>query len=365
MRDYAKVSPRFWLHGSGKRLRGDTEAQLVALHLLTGPSSTMIGLYYLPLPMLAHETGLSVDNARAAMERVCSSGFAAYDDQSELVWVRNAAEFEFGDGKKLGAKREKGIANQLLRFGGHRFVRDFLFRYGTRYRILVDGVDPESLDGEPADTTATPSEAVSGGIVSSENRASGFGHQGTRVPGYQGYQGSADAAALEGENTHQSRKTIGRTPLDHIAEHAWRSREQKRGLPALELSESDRGHIRAIVIEQEKAHRQNPKVTIEALFDEWHRDEWFGLFGASLAQLRKQLRSVINAVVDSKHRPKLKQDHAAQPQRYEPKVPNYHTGEADRIAAIKWVPPTDEEKAASAKFREEFEAMPDPMAGVL
>ena len=37
VRDYGKVSPQFWVGKTGKRLRGDMEAQIVALYLMTSP----------------------------------------------------------------------------------------------------------------------------------------------------------------------------------------------------------------------------------------------------------------------------------------------------------------------------------------
>ena len=44
MRDYAKIRPVFWTRGTGKKLRGDPEAQVVALYLMSAPLSHMTGL---------------------------------------------------------------------------------------------------------------------------------------------------------------------------------------------------------------------------------------------------------------------------------------------------------------------------------
>jgi hypothetical protein len=50
MRDYAKVAPTFWNGETGKKIRElGRDAQVVALYLITCPSSNWIGLYYLPL----------------------------------------------------------------------------------------------------------------------------------------------------------------------------------------------------------------------------------------------------------------------------------------------------------------------------
>ena len=88
MRDYAKVSPAFWMGETGRKLRGmGSEVQLVALYLLTSPSANMIGLYYLPIPVLCHETGMSREGASKALRRAFEGGFASYDEASETVWV--------------------------------------------------------------------------------------------------------------------------------------------------------------------------------------------------------------------------------------------------------------------------------------
>lgn len=160
MRDYAKTSPRFWTRGSGKRLRGDHEAQVVAQYLLSGPESNMIGLYHLTLPALAHHIGSPLEGASKALRRVCAEGFAAYDDENELVWVFNAAKIEFGDGLKLGDKRISGIAKQLQTVGNHPFVRGFLHLYGEAYRVKIDEIEASPFEA-PLEALASPLEGAS------------------------------------------------------------------------------------------------------------------------------------------------------------------------------------------------------------
>lgn len=70
MRDYAKVSPRFWLGETGRELRkAGAEAQVVAFYLMTSPHANMLGLYYLPVLYLAHETGLGLEGASKGLQR--------------------------------------------------------------------------------------------------------------------------------------------------------------------------------------------------------------------------------------------------------------------------------------------------------
>lgn len=135
MRDYAKVSPQFWTKGSGKRLRGDPDAQVLALYLVTCPSANMIGIYYVPFVAIAHETGLGEKRAKAAMARLTVAGFADYDDDAELAWVPNMAAYQIGDTISGGDKRHKGVTGELSKYTGHRFAERFLETYGTAYGI--------------------------------------------------------------------------------------------------------------------------------------------------------------------------------------------------------------------------------------
>lgn len=88
MREYCKVSPQFWTGATGKEIRKTgRDAQLVALYLLTCPNSNWIGLYYMPLPTLCHETGLKPEGAWKALRSLSEAQFAYFDDASEHVFV--------------------------------------------------------------------------------------------------------------------------------------------------------------------------------------------------------------------------------------------------------------------------------------
>lgn len=64
MRDFTKLSPKFWISKSQKKIRdAGPEAMIVALYLLSSPHSNMLGFYYLPLPLIAYETGLGLEGA--------------------------------------------------------------------------------------------------------------------------------------------------------------------------------------------------------------------------------------------------------------------------------------------------------------
>lgn len=135
MRDYGKVSTLFWTRGSGKRLRGDPEAQLVALYLVTNPWASSFGVYYLPIAVIANDTGSPFEGASEALARVIQAGFAKYDLASELVWVPNLPKLEIGSSLSGGDKRKKHLQEQLEKLGNHPFAVEFFDVYGADFGL--------------------------------------------------------------------------------------------------------------------------------------------------------------------------------------------------------------------------------------
>lgn len=91
MRDYSKVNGQFWTGKTGKALRGDAQAQLVALYLVTSPHSNMIGVFHCPVLYIAHETGNATeDSVPLAWKKV--GGFLAIanlpDDERRLHYIK-------------------------------------------------------------------------------------------------------------------------------------------------------------------------------------------------------------------------------------------------------------------------------------
>jgi hypothetical protein len=136
MREYAKVAPQFWTGLTGKKIRAmGPEVQVVALYLLTCPSSRMIGLYYLPLPVLCHEVGCPIEGASKALSVLESAGFAYYDTEQELVWVPEMARFQISEGLHPRDKRIIGIEKELELFRKSRFLKEFRDRYGKAFHL--------------------------------------------------------------------------------------------------------------------------------------------------------------------------------------------------------------------------------------
>lgn len=97
MREYAKISPAFWMGETGRKLRGHPHGQIVAMYLMTCPHANMLGMYYMPLVTIAHETGLTMEQASQGMAECVATGFCKFCPASDFVWVINMARHQMGD----------------------------------------------------------------------------------------------------------------------------------------------------------------------------------------------------------------------------------------------------------------------------
>lgn len=139
MRDYAKVSPQFWVWVRREGL--DPDAILVALYLVTCPASNMFGMYYLVVEEMAHylfgrSAPLEETFARAsrALQEVCERGFCCHDPASGMVWVRNMAGWQvLSDWEPLKASdnRVKQVNKEYLRLPENPFLSDIFDRYSV------------------------------------------------------------------------------------------------------------------------------------------------------------------------------------------------------------------------------------------
>jgi hypothetical protein len=109
MRDYSVIVPSFWIGETGKKLRGDVNAQVLALYLMTCPHSTMTGVFHCPILYMAHETGLTMEGATKALARLSEEGFCEYDEVSECVFVVRMAAYQIAESLKPGDKRILGV----------------------------------------------------------------------------------------------------------------------------------------------------------------------------------------------------------------------------------------------------------------
>lgn len=156
-REYGKVAHQYWTGDTGKALRTHgRDVQLLGLYLVTNRHATMIGLYYLPLMLVSHETGLSLDEVTSALAHLRDEGYCQYDAAREVMWVREMARFQIGERLSAGDKRIPRIAEMLTEYQSSPLIRAFLARYQAAFRL------PDA----PQMPLGSPSEGASGGNFS-------------------------------------------------------------------------------------------------------------------------------------------------------------------------------------------------------
>lgn len=135
MRDYGVVSPRFWIGSTGKALRGNAPAQVLALYLMTSPHANMIGVFHCPLIYMAHETGLSMEGALKALQSLIEAKFCTYEESSETVFVHRMAAFQIGDQLSEQDKRCKGVEREWNNIPSAQLRQAFFAIYSGAFHL--------------------------------------------------------------------------------------------------------------------------------------------------------------------------------------------------------------------------------------
>lgn len=136
MREYGKVSGKFWIGETGKKIRAaGADAQVVALYLMTGPHTNMLGLYYVAKMTIGHETGLGLEGASKALERCIEAGFCAYDEATEMVWVYEMASYQIADSLSPNDNRCTGVQNEYNGLLENPYLARFFERYQAAFHM--------------------------------------------------------------------------------------------------------------------------------------------------------------------------------------------------------------------------------------
>lgn len=159
-RDYATIRSSFWNGGTGKELRGDSEAQIVALYLLTCDSSCMSGIYKIALSTVSKETGVHLDMVYTIVKKLTLLGFLEFDDESDIVWVPNLPRYQVGASLKPTDKRRTALIGLLKAYSHHPFVVKFFDKYGETYDIHTDDLLISGKDIRKGIRTGCPFEGA-------------------------------------------------------------------------------------------------------------------------------------------------------------------------------------------------------------
>lgn len=203
MRDYSKVGPRFWTGETGRYLRLlGRDAQVIGFYLFTCPTANMIGLYYLPLSTLTHETGIEISTAEIVLERIAEAPsepltspfegvFARYDRHTETVFVTEMARHQIGERLSKKDNRHKAVTKELENYRKTPFFNDFLDRYSEPFELR------EVARNKPLPSpSGAPSKPRAGSGAGTEHTQSGFGPS-AFSDGGQGAEGKPPEGPIE------------------------------------------------------------------------------------------------------------------------------------------------------------------------
>lgn len=173
MSDYGIISPHFWTGDTGRKIQqiGGAEAQVVALYLMTCRHRNALGLFYLPIQYISHETGLPIEEVSKGLAALCEAEFCAYDTHTEMVWIYNMAIWQIAESLKPGDNRVKWINQKYKDLPKNPFLKDFYDKYADIFHLEA----PREYEGPSKplgrgfqDTVQTPEGPSKGLPVSSE-----------------------------------------------------------------------------------------------------------------------------------------------------------------------------------------------------
>jgi len=135
-KSYGSVYATFWTGKTGRRIRAlGPEASLIALYLMTCPNRVMTGLYYLPLVVLSHETGVPLEGASKVLRSLEELDFCTYEEGDEVVFVHALARWQVGKSLKPTDNQVKGIEAALEPYLDCELFKKFWELYATKYHL--------------------------------------------------------------------------------------------------------------------------------------------------------------------------------------------------------------------------------------
>ena len=130
MKDHMKFYPQFWTGKTGKATRQfGRDTQLVAIYLFSNPHANMLGIYYLPEILIAHETGVPLEITQKALQNLHQIGFCSIDTELEYVWVHEMAFYQIVKPNDRQIKELKTLYDSLPDLP---FLKDFHHKYEDR-----------------------------------------------------------------------------------------------------------------------------------------------------------------------------------------------------------------------------------------
>lgn len=146
MRDFIKFSPHFWSDKQGKQIKKlGYEARILSTYLLTCANSTMVGIYYLPMPLIIHETEIPFKGVLKTLRSLEKINFCTYDTEHEYAWVYEMGFSQIDKQLKPKDNRIKYIHNIVNKLPNLSFLPKFMEKYQQSFHLdLLKKAQPPS-----------------------------------------------------------------------------------------------------------------------------------------------------------------------------------------------------------------------------
>lgn len=163
---YRNVAQTAWTGETARAVkrRGGAEGLLVMQYLMTGPYTTMLGVYRLVVGYMGAETALGDAGATKGLRACIDADFCSYDEESEFVFVHQFAKWQIGAELASADKRCKGVQTAYEALPDNPFLGAFFDRYAHAFH-MTRRREPRAGDAPPSDlfgpVRVSPSEAPS------------------------------------------------------------------------------------------------------------------------------------------------------------------------------------------------------------
>jgi hypothetical protein len=161
VQDYSIIKSSFWVGPIGKKIRAlkDKDARILAMYLLSNPHKSILGLYYLPIPSIVHETELTEAETRKAFKKLQRIGFAFWDEATEYVFIPGMLNDNIGNSLKPTDGRMKKYQEAFASIPFDvKFKKSLFQQYGSGYSWAYN-----NDGGVEAPSPAPPRGASPGG----------------------------------------------------------------------------------------------------------------------------------------------------------------------------------------------------------
>lgn len=135
MKDFAVIHSTFWTGETGHAIRGNADAQRVAMYAITGPMASNTGLYSISLRAMANDIGITEPATKKAIKTLSDLDFLRFDAEWSWIWVVEMLRFQFGESMTKHDNRVKGLQRYLDKHAKHPFVTEFVAKYGKTHNL--------------------------------------------------------------------------------------------------------------------------------------------------------------------------------------------------------------------------------------